>query len=266
MSDTPEMPELNGVPNVLACDIGNSSLHLACVQGEQVTDCHVVRIGELACLRELLPRLWDVADGPCKLVASSVQPTALKAFEAAASEFVGQGVLVVGRDLPLPIKTDLPDPASIGTDRLCAAVAAYDRLGAACVVADFGSAVTVDCVNDDGVFLGGAILPGLSMSADCLHECTALLPRVQLAAAAPVFGKNAEQAILLGLLAAARGALRELVEAYATEMGRWPLVILTGGDAELVCPHPGQGELVQAVVPDLTLRGAAIAYYKTLLK
>ena len=79
-----------------------------------------------------------------------------------------------------------------------------------------------------------------------------------------VLGKQA--AIVGGLVRGARGALRELVEAYATELGHWPIVIATGGDAELVCGKASESELVQAVVPELSLRGVAMAYYRSLLK
>jgi len=151
-------------------------------------------------------------------------------------------------------------------DRLCAAVAAFDRLGVPCVVADFGTAITIDCVNAEGVFLGGAILPGLGLSAESLSAGTAQLPRVKLSEPNWVYGKDTEQAIIGGVVYGARGALRGLVEAYATDLGRWPVVILTGGDARWVCQSPSQSDLVQAIVPDLVLRGVAIAYYKTLLK
>jgi type III pantothenate kinase len=260
------MSEINEIPSVLACDVGNSTIHFAHVKGEEVAEFQVVRVGELAGLGPRLAELWQQVPEPRKLVACSVNPAALKALEAAAAESVGQDVLVVGRELPLPIETDVANPQSVGTDRLCCAVAAYDRLGAACVVADFGTAVTIDCISNEGVFLGGAILPGLGMAADGLHEQTAQLPRVQPAAPDWVFGKDTQQAIVGGIVAAARGALRLLVEAYATELGQWPTVIVTGGDAHIVCPDPGAGELVQAVVPDLAVRGAALAYYNLLLK
>lgn len=256
---------MTDIPNVLACDVGNSAVHFAHVKGDDVTSLRVVRVGELRGLGPQLAELWGQIPEPRRLVAASVNPAALKALEAAAAEAIGEPVLAVGRDLPLPLPTDLPDPTAVGVDRLCAAVAAYDRLGKACVVADFGTAVTVDCVNDEGVFLGGAILPGLSLAAESLHRNTAQLPRVELRSPQWVFGKDTEQAIVGGIVAGARGALRELVEAYATELGRWPLVILTGGDAELVCDHPDQSELVQAIVPDLAVRGTALAYYNSLL-
>lgn len=257
--------KINDIPNVLACDVGNCAVHFAHVRGDDVTEMQVIPIGQLHRLGAALAELWQNIPEPRKVVASSVNPAALKALEAGADECLGQSVLVVGRDLPLPMPADLPNPQSIGTDRLCAAVAAYDRLGAACVVADFGTAITVDCVNGEGVFLGGAILPGLSMAADVLPEKTAQLPRVKMQAADWIFGKTTSEAIIGGILAMAHGALRELAEAYATELGQWPMVIVTGGDAELVCGRTGDGELIQAIVPDLTIRGTALAYYNSLL-
>lgn len=255
------------IPHVLACDVGNSAIKFAHVHGETVGEVHTLRIGDLAELGGQLAALWEQLPQPRRLVAASVRPAALKALEAAAAESLnGQSVLVVGRDLPLPMQTDLPNPEALGTDRVCAAVAAFDRLGVACVVADFGTAITIDAVSDEGVFMGGAILPGLKMGATCLHSQTAQLPEVQLRKPDWVFGKNTEQAIIGGLVYGARGALREFVETYATEMGHWPLVIITGGDASLICPHAGEDELVQAIVPDLAIRGVAMAYYRTLVK
>jgi len=252
-------------PTVLACDVGNSTIRMAMVTGDEVSPVCTVRAGQQAELGRQLDELWQSCDDPSSLAAASVNPPALAALEAAA-EAIGQDVLVVGRELPLPIETDLDDPDAIGADRLCCASAAYDRLGAACVVADFGTAITIDCVNDDGVFLGGAILPGLHMGADALSSATAQLPRVELERPEWVFGKDTRQAIVGGLVRGARGALRELAEAYATELGRWPAVIITGGDAALIGIDAGGDGLVQAVVDDLLLRGIAMAYYKSLLK
>jgi type III pantothenate kinase len=259
------MDESNEMPSVLACDVGNTATHLARVKGEAVTCVQKVPNGRMGGLAELLAGMWNEMPSPKKLVACSVDPGALEALEAAA-ESVGLPVLVVGRDLPLPIDTDLPDPAAVGMDRLCAAVAAFDRLGVACVVADFGTAITIDCVNDAGVFLGGAIMPGLAMSARGLHAGTAQLPEVEIDQPDWTIGKDTRQAIVGGLVFAARGALRHLVEAYATELGHWPIVIATGGDAKVVCGDLQTSDLVQAIVEDLVLCGVAAAYYKTLVK
>jgi type III pantothenate kinase len=257
---------LDQVPNVLACDVGNTAIHFAHVQGDQVDRVRAFRIGELSKMGQALAELWEQVPPPRKIAAGSVNPAGLRALEAAAAESTREEVLVIGRDLPLPIETDVADPGSVGVDRLCAAVAAFDRLGVPCVVADFGTAITVDCVNAEGVFLGGAILPGLDMAAASLSAGTAQLPRVKLSRPKWVYGKNTEQAIIGGVIYGARGALRGLVEAYATELGQWPVVIVTGSDAKWVCESLGESDLIQAIVPDLVLRGVAIAYYRTLLK
>ena len=255
------------IPGVLGCDCGNSTIRIACVRGDEVTPVEIFPLTRLRPLDEAMKRIWNEMPAPKVIVASSVNPVALKGLEVAAKEATQQEVLVVGRDLPLPIETRLKQPESIGVDRLCCAAAAFDRLGVACVVADYGTAVTIDCVNNEGVFLGGAITPGLHAGAEILHKTTAQLPKVDLSKNEDldwVFGADTREAILGGLVYGARGALRERVEAYAAELGSWPLVILTGGDAKLVSPNPGQNGLVQAVVDDLPLRGIAIAYYRTL--
>lgn len=253
------------IPTILACNCGNTRIQIAAVAGEEVTGLASFPLGQLDGLGPAVAELFATLDEPKRIAAASVNPASLKALEAAVLQHGGREVLVVGRDLPLPIDTDLPDPASIGTDRLCAASAAFDRLGQACVVADFGTAVTIDAVSGEGIFLGGAILPGLAMGARALASETAQLPQVVPAEPAGAFGKDTEQAILGGLLGSARGALRYFAETYATELGSWPSVVVTGGDASLVCPRPGEDGLVQAVVDDLALRGVAMACYRRLL-
>jgi type III pantothenate kinase len=256
---------LESIPHVLACDCGNTHVRFAHVHGEEIGETRTFRQGELDSLPAAVAELWEQVPQPRKIVAASVNPAALKALEAAVHQATQQHVLAIGRDLPLPMETRVSKPEQVGSDRYCAAVAAFDRLGTACVVADFGSAVTIDCVDGEGVFLGGAILPGLRMGARALAEETAQLPRVEPMQPDWVFGADTQQAIAGGLVFGLRGAMRELVEAYATQLGTWPTVIATGGDAELLYPHPGEEGLIQAVVDDLTLRGVAIAYYRTLL-
>ena len=242
--------------DILACDVGSSRIAMGRVCDEQASGVRRVGAADASALAEAMAALWGDGPSPARIVASSVHPGNLAALEAAAGT-LGQEILLVGRDLPLPISTDLPAPEKIGVDRLCEAAMAYFRLERACVVADFGTAVTIDCVSDDGVFLGGAILPGLAMGAAALASGTASLPRVELARPDWVFGRDTREAIVGGLVFGARGAMRELTEAYATQLGQWPPVIVTGGDGELVAAGC---DFVHAVVPDLCLLGVALAY------
>ncbi len=261
----PRNEDESQVPCVLACDVGNSRIHFAAVCGEEVDELHHVSTADMAPLADELAAVWAQVPEPRKIVIASVNPPALKVLLDVVA-VMGEEAMVIGRDLLLPIDTLLAQPEKIGVDRLCAAVAAYDRLGAACVVANFGTAITVDCVNDEGVFMGGAILPGLTVSARALASQTAQLPQVEMVNPDWVFGGDTRQAIIGGIVFGCRGALKELVETYATAMGHWPLVIATGGDAELVIGNIEDSALVQAIVPDLVVRGVAMAYYRSLLK
>jgi type III pantothenate kinase len=148
-------------------------------------------------------------------------------------------------------------PERVGIDRVCSAAAAYDVIGRACVAASFGTAITIDCVNDEGVFMGGAILPGVALQARSLHEGTAALPLVKIEATHTVYGASTEEAITNGVLLGIVGALREIVERYATDLHAWPQLVATGGNAELIA---GECDFVDNVVPDLCLRGIALAY------
>ena len=125
------------------------------------------------------------------------------------------------------------------------------------VLVIIGTAITIDCCNDAGDFLGGAIAPGVAMQLDALHEKTAKLPRVTLARPAGAFGDTTEQAILNGVYHGVRGMVKELIESYATALGYWPDMIATGGDAHTLFEG---WELVHAIAPDLTLYGIALAY------
>lgn len=258
--------EMEQIPNILACDCGNSAIKIGWAAGDIVCETQRIVIGDLGKLGGALRELWDKMPAPKSLVASSVNPMGLKALEAAAMEAIGQRVMVVGVDTPKPIDTapEIENPESVGVDRLCVAAAAYDKLGVACVVADFGTAVTVDCISEQGLFLGGAILPGLQMSVEGLSKKTAALPAVKLRTPDWTFGRNTDEAIVGGVIYGLRGAVRQLAEGYATELGTWPTIIVTGGDAKMVFPNPGKDGLVQARVDDLPLRGVAIAFFRML--
>jgi type III pantothenate kinase len=171
---------------------------------------------------------------------------------------VNRHVVWVGEDVELPIKVLTEKPEETGVDRVLNVAAAYEQMGKACVVVDAGTAVTVDCCNDQGDFLGGAIAPGASMMLDVLHEKTAKLPRVRpFEAPHEPLGRSTRESILHGVYHGIRGMVREVVENYATELGNWPELIATGGDAPTLFKD---WELVHAIAPDLTLYGVALAY------
>jgi pantothenate kinase type III len=166
------------------------------------------------------------------------------------------------QDVPLPLRVD--EPERIGIDRLLAALAA-NRLRArdrAAIIVDLGTAITVDCVEPDGGFAGGAILPGIGMSARALHEQTDALPRVameRLEHPPPPLGKSTVPAIEAGIFWGTFGAVSELVSRQSTGLAAPPDLFVTGGGAQQVTEllaqhHPG---LVHHV-PHLVLAGIAL--------
>lgn len=244
---------------LLLLDIGNTRIGLAAWREGKVSESAHLPAEPAEPLTQTLRRLWDSlpeAQGRAA-VASSVQPEYLARLKAAAGQAGIEPLLIVGRDLELPIDADVPEPAKVGTDRLCSAAAAYMRVKSACVVADFGTALTVDLVADNGVFLGGTILPGMTMAARALHEYTALLPLVEVGTPSERLGKDTVSAIRTGIYAGAIGALREITEGYATQIGKWPPLVLTGGDAKSIGPAC---DFADAIMPDLCFEGIALAY------
>jgi type III pantothenate kinase len=195
------------------------------------------------------------------VVASSVVPDALQVLVDHVGERFDQDALIVGKTIPLPIDVAVTDAKALGVDRACAAAAAYDTLGTACVIVDFGSAVTVDLVDDEGTFLGGAILPGAAMQLAALHGHTAALPVVPVEVPPLPYGRDTAEAMQAGVCYGIAGAVRQLVEGYATYLNRWPQVVATGGDLELLAPHCGY---LDSLVQHLVLRGIGLAHRRYL--
>jgi len=161
----------------------------------------------------------------------------------------------------LPLRTTVHSPERVGIDRLLNAIAANHNRGAdqAVIVVDSGTATTIDVIGNSGEFQGGAILPGLALSARALHEYTALLPLVKFeqpsgSGEPPIVGRDTPSAIQSGLLWGHVGAIRELTSRYLANLPAPADVLLTGGAAELL--HPQFPEF--ALRPHLALEGLAI--------
>jgi type III pantothenate kinase len=246
--------------NLVVLNVGNSRLAVAPFRAGELGEVVRVDLKEPAAWGPAIANAWKRIAGTenAAVVGASVNPDLDEPVEQAVLDAVNRHVVWIGEDLDLPIKVLTDHPEQTGIDRVLNVAAAYEQLGKACVVVDAGTAVTVDYCNDKGEFVGGAIAPGAGMMLDALHEHTARLPRVTpFAAPTDPLGKSTQQAILHGVYHAIRGMVKEVVETYATELGTWPELIATGGDAAVLFQD---WELCHAVAPDLTLYGIALAY------
>ena len=176
-------------------------------------------------------------------------------IEKAIKQQLGQDVLRVERDLPIPVGRQLDREALVGEDRLLNAAAAFDKHKQACVIVDAGTAMTIDLVDGGGTFHGGAITPGAQLMLDSLGQRAAQLPEIELRKPEEVVGHNTAEAMLSGVFYGMRGMVREIVEQIAVSINQFPLVIATGGDAQVLFRDC---DIVERVVPDLTLWGLAV--------
>lgn len=252
-----------GAPPVVVVDIGNTSIAVGLWWEHSVSERRDFRHDQTDELYAVVKALACELAGPVPsaVVIASVVPDALDHLVASIRDTMRLEPLVVGRQVPLPMPVKLPDPGAVGVDRICAAAAAYHVKKEPCVVVDFGSAVTVDVVDSEGAFIGGAIAPGLHMQARALHEHTAVLPDVVPCRPDDVIGQGTADAIRGGIHYGTAGAVRHIVETYAAHIGRWPPVVATGGDAAELAEECG---IFDDVVPDLCLMGIGLAHKRWL--
>jgi type III pantothenate kinase len=245
--------------NLLVLNIGNTRLAIGTFVAGELKFVKRIMHAQSADWAGAIAQAWEhvASREDAAVVGASVNPTIMESLEHAIVQATGKPVEWVGREIDLPIKVMTDEPRETGVDRILNIAAAYEQMGKACVVVDAGSAITIDCCDDTGAFLGGAILPGVEMQLDALHQRTAKLPRVKFEHPKGSIGQNTQQAILHGVYHGIRGTVKELVEQYAMQLGTWPDIICTGGDAAVLFEG---WELIHAISPDLTLYGIALAF------
>jgi type III pantothenate kinase len=256
--------------NIIAIDIGNTNIAIGLylrdeeqfiksVPGQsrkELTSCLASAWKKIPVIKRSKEKKRD-----CIIVVSSVKPAWTKLIQQIVKDNLGEKIYLIGKDIPLPMTLWVDEPDKVGTDRVVAAAAAYAVVEDAVAVADFGTAVTIDLVDEKGIFLGGVILPGFEISAKALNENTAQLPKIKVARPEAPFGKNTTEAINCGLYFSAVATLQEVIRRYAEKIGRWPHTILTGSAAQTI---KDDCEFIDSYVPNLVVKGVVLAYRKYL--
>jgi len=256
--------------NLIAVDIGNTNTTIALfLKGQEkfiklipsrahteLTDCFKSTWSKIPIAKSSKEKKTDGV-----IVVSSVSPKQTNFIRQLIEKVLGEKILLIGKNIPLPMDLSVDEPEKVGIDRIIAAAAAYAVVEDAVVVADFGTAVTIDLVDERGIFLGGAICPGFEISAKALKENTAQLPQINVTKPKSPYGKTTKQAINCGLYYSAIGTLEEVVRRYAEKIGRWPQTVITGAAAKII---KDDCQFIDSYVPNLVVKGIALAYRKYL--
>ena len=256
--------------NVIAVDIGNTNIDIGFYLEDEEKSIKSIPGRSRAKLTDRLKSAWreiPIVEGSTEeksdgvIVVSSVKPAWTELIRQIAADELDEDIHVIGQDIPLPMTLLVDEPDKVGTDRVVSAAAAYAVAEDAVVVADFGTAVTIDLVDEKGVFLGGVICPGFEISAKSLKENTAQLPKTKISKPKTPYGKNTVEAINCGLYYSAVGTLEEVIRRYAEKIGKWPQTVITGAAARVI---KDDCSFIDSYVPSLVVKGIVLAYKKHL--
>ncbi len=251
-------PKLTDQSTVLVIDIGNTQTVLGVFTGEEFKGLWRLSSGirrtgdELAVFvagacKEWLPALS--ASG--RIVIGSVVPMLTDEFIAMGRQLLGARPFVVSCEVDTGVRLDVPDPSSVGADRIANAVAVADGPLPAIVV-DLGTATTFDVIGPGRRYRGGVIAPGIRTSADELFHRAAKLPKVEIRKPRRRIGRTTEESIQAGVYYGAVASIDGIVRQIEQELRRPARVIATGGLAPLIAKG---SETIQEVDEALTLRG-----------
>src|ERR671911_167123 len=226
---------------LLVIDVGNTQTHLGTYDGTELIEhwrFATVRkstVDELgAALRALLAlRGLSFGDLDASIVSSTV-PRLRAEWEEVGERYLGHDLLVVGPGVRTGIAIRYDNPREIGPDRLVNAVAGFERVGGACVIVDFGTAVTHDVVSAGGEYLGGVIFPGVEISLEALSERAAALPKIDLVEPRSLVGKSTVDAIRSGMIFGYAAMVDGIVGRLREQLGEATKAIATGGLARTV--------------------------------
>jgi type III pantothenate kinase len=253
---------------LLAIDVGNTNIVLGVFEGADL-----VQSWRLQTVRERTSdELGLLVDGLFAhsriervqihgVILGSVVPPLTGTIRAMTERYFGVKSMIVepGTNTGMPILYD--NPAEVGADRIVNSVAAWERFGRTggrpMIVVDFGTATTLDAISAKGEYLGGAICPGVQISADALFQRAARLPRIDVRKPPRIVGRTTVGAMESGLFYGYVGMVEGLVRRMGDELGGNAICVATGGLSDVIAPET---TLIEHVDPDLTLHGLRLVW------
>ncbi|TVR01212.1 MAG: type III pantothenate kinase [Deltaproteobacteria bacterium] len=250
---------------LLVIDVGNSHSVFGLYRGRSLVQCWRLSTSRHRTSDEygiLVRQLFETAGldpgGIEGCIIACVVPPMLPIVVEMVKRYADLEPLVVGPGIRTGMPILMEQPREVGADRIVNAVAAYDRVGDAVIVVDFGTATTFDAVSGRGEYLGGIICPGIAISAEALFQRASKLPRVEIVRPSRVIGRNTVACIQSGLVFGYVGLIEGLVTRIREEAGAPEMkVIATGGLSRLFAE---ESSLIDAHDENLTLSGLRLLH------
>lgn len=256
---------------ILAIDTGNTHTVIGCISSEgeilQImrieTNPHKTEHEYAAGMKLILEMGGIDLKNVEGAVISSVVPPLTHVLRRAVKYITGIDALVVGAGIRTGLPIMLDDPGTIAADLVATAVAAKEHYPLPCIIIDMGTATTVTVVDQKGRYIGGAIIPGVSLSMDALTQGTSLLPKIEITPPNKVIATNTIECMKAGIIFGAAGAIDGVLDRFteslqATGDDEWSIVA-TGGLAGTICSHCRHNIIMD---PDLLLKGLYILWEK----
>ena len=249
---------------LLAIDIGNTNLTMGVFDGKRLKSTWRVATDQRRLADEygllvssILPLKGVNPESITGACLCSVAPTLTPTFEEMCSSYFNVSPLTVSAGIKTGVRILYDNPRDVGADRIVDAVAALHLYGGPVIVVDFGTATVFDAISADGEYMGGAIAPGINVSAEALFLSTSQLRRVELTAPKSAIGRNTVASLQSGLLLGHVGLVEGMVARFKREMGENAQVVATGGLAGVIAKET---KVFDVINPDLTLMGLRIIY------
>ena len=249
---------------LLALDIGNTNITFGIFQNNTLIDTWRISTDHSRTSDEYAAQIMQIlhfknidVSGITKTCICSVVPPLTPTFVEICESYLGSVPVVVSSGSKTGIKVNYDSPRDVGADRVVDASAAYHIYGAPFIIVDLGTATVFDAVNEKGEYLGGAIAPGMVVSADSLFRATSQLRRVELNAPPNAIGKNTVHSIQSGLVLGYSELIKGMITRFKEELSPNAKIIATGGQASIIEKEVGIFDVIDT---NLTLKGLQIIY------